>query len=88
MKKITTYLFFLISLLLGEYYPIIFVHRHNDDGSVITGWNTWLLPNSAMKRLLEEGYKGYTRGRPLNCTKNSSLIPTGGDTRKFYNFSF
>lgn len=41
-----------------------------------------------MKRLMEEGYKGYTKGRPLNCTKNSSLIPTMGDTKKFYNFSY
>lgn len=81
--------------------PIIFVHGQQGakDGKAKPkeAWKDWNPKDkpykSAMQKILEEGYGGYTAGmrsdgKPLNCHKNSSLTPTGGETRKIYNFSY
>jgi len=73
-----------------------------DDDKVfpIEGWKDWngagydLPPRneqpyrSAMDKIRIEGYGGYTPGEPFNCHLNTELIPTGGETRKIYNFSY
>lgn len=48
----------------------------------------WLYKSAMNKILLESNYGGYTEGSPLDCYKNSALQPTGGETRKIYNFSY
>jgi len=79
----------IVSLPLhGGYYPIIFVHGHNRHASCVDGWKEWRDPNSAMMRILSEHYGGYTAGEPRDCNKNTELSPTGGETKKIYNFSF
>ncbi|OPX18507.1 hypothetical protein BXT86_00935, partial [candidate division WOR-3 bacterium 4484_100] len=41
-----------------------------------------------MDKILTEHYGGYTAGDPLNCSIDSTPRPTGGETRKIYNFSY
>ncbi len=72
--------------------PIIFLHGHS------SGWKYWYstppdtekhhVDYTAMKKILDEAYHGYTPGQPLNCFENTNLTPTGGNTRKIYNFQY
>ena len=82
--------------------PIIFLHGQKgagDDNKVVPDdcWPDWNPDNepykSAMQRILEQHYGGYsagylTNGDSIDCDKNSVLQPTGGETRKIYNFSY
>ena len=60
------------------------------------GWGTWNPQNadssrehpSSMTDILDEHYGGYIAGDPLNCDKDSTPRPTGGNTRVIYNFSY
>ena len=67
------------------------------DATVNTGgWGTWNPQNadytrehsSSMTDILDEHYGGYVAGDPLNCDKDSTPRPTGGNTRVIYNFSW
>ncbi|MEO0137395.1 MAG: alpha/beta fold hydrolase [candidate division WOR-3 bacterium] len=83
--------------------PIIFIHgqRGGKDGDAKPEkcWPDWNGKDhgkpyhSAMDRILVEHYRGYgpgylTNGDSIDCDMNSSLTPTGGETRKIYNFSY
>ncbi|MEO0161729.1 MAG: alpha/beta fold hydrolase [candidate division WOR-3 bacterium] len=60
------------------------------------GWGTWYPRkrdgsfdyHTAMTKIIDSHYGGYTAGEPLNCDKNSNLSSTGTETRKIYNFSY
>ncbi len=78
--------------------PIIFVHgqkggkggKANPD-EAWPDWNgtDYNMPyRTAMDKILAEHYGGYTKGSPLDCHVNTELTPTGGETRKIYNFSY
>lgn len=63
---------------------------------IIGGFTTWYPMNTngslkyhtAMTRIIQSHYSGYSAGDPLNCDKDSTPRPTGGETRKIYNFSY
>ncbi len=75
------------------------VWPHQNQAKPEFAWRDWNgshyeLPGSpesyrtAMDKIRIESYGGYTPGSPFNCHKNSVLQPTGGETRKIYNFSY
>ena len=43
---------------------------------------------TVLDKIRIENYGGYTPGHPFNCHKNTELIPTGGEIKKLYNFSY
>ncbi|RKX70306.1 hypothetical protein DRP53_05395 [candidate division WOR-3 bacterium] len=89
-----------VFLARGADNPIIFVHGIH--GAHLLGgrikpkdcWPDWngidfgKPYRTAMDKILIEHYGGYTAGSPLDCHVNTELIPTGGETRKIYNFSY
>ncbi len=99
----------LLSLILtrsfyGSNCPIIFVHGQKgarDDNKVGPDdcWPDWngrvheMPYRTAMDRILEQHYNGYSAGYLINgdsidCHVNSSLASSVGNTKKIYNFSY
>jgi parallel beta-helix repeat protein len=68
--------------------PIIFLHGHNPFGELYNGFWTPGGYQTAMERIIENNYKNYTAGNPLNCNENTTIYDTPGNTRKIYNFSY
>jgi len=60
----------------------------------MSGWKYWYGTEeghtdcTAMNKIINEQYRGYTAGSPLNCDENSTLSSTGGNTKKIYNFQY
>jgi len=81
-------LFILTSSAKAGNCPIIFIHGHKSNPTSEEGFKTWRNQHSAMNSILNEQYKSYNAGVPLECDKNSVLQSTGGETRKIYNFSY
>jgi pimeloyl-ACP methyl ester carboxylesterase len=95
---------FLSTTILASDCPIIFIHGHkseavpeDNEDKTKGGWKTWyptetdgitLKHPTAMTRIIDSHYGGYTAGEPLHCDMNSTLSSTGGNTRKIYNFSY
>jgi hypothetical protein len=52
------------------------------------GTEEWHTDCTAMNKIINEQYRGYTAGSPLNCDENSTLSSTGGNTKKIYNFQY
>lgn len=91
MKRVIFLMILMCCLLMGEYYPIIFVHGHESSGDADVAWDTWNDPDktSAMWKILLENYKGYSPGvENINCYVDTYLPSTDGNTRKIYNFSY
>jgi len=96
MYGVITLWMIMISLPINaSSYPIIFLHGQIAKGDVWRSLQEWnrtssKLPQytSCMRKILNEGYGGYTEGSPLDCDKNSTLVSTGGNTKKIYNFSY
>jgi len=95
MKRISVVIFSLLYIpLWAADCPIIFVHGSKGGGLPSECWKDWhgalqdVPYTSAMERIINEEYKGYTAGTPLDCHVNTVLTPTGGETRKIYNFSY
>jgi len=88
--------FMFITVVYGGNYPIIFLHgqKGGDEAMPQKCWPAWngsghnMPYRSAMDKILTEHYRGYTKGSPLDCHVNTELAPTGGETRKIYNFSY
>ena len=74
-----------VSTSVVIHHPIIFIHGHTASND---GWRG-IDPSdtTAMVKILDEGYFGYTVGN-LNCDSSTILINTNGDTKKIYNFSY
>ena len=78
----------MISAVWAGEYPIIFLPGH------MSGWKYWNGTESghtdytAMKKIIDQQYGGYTAGSPLNCHENTTLSSTGGNTKKIYNFQY
>ncbi len=100
IRHIAVILLSLINLVLAATNPIIFIHGMEaaNQGHARPEWAyrewdgaetepPWLY-QSAMNKILSEGYGGYTAGSPLDCDMNSVPQSTGGETRKIYNFSY
>lgn len=65
--------------------PIIFVHGHENEPKPSVGWRTWKNEHSAMRKILNQNYRGYTLGG-LECDKTTTL--PSAPSRSIYNFSF
>jgi len=95
MKKFLLFVF-TINLSFAASNPIIFVHgqKGGKDAKPKKCWPDWNGADhgkpyrTAMDKILAEHYGGYTAGSPLDCHVNTELTPTGGETRKIYNFSY
>ncbi|MEO0268629.1 MAG: alpha/beta fold hydrolase [candidate division WOR-3 bacterium] len=83
------FLFNIFSLLYSGNVPIIFVHGNKAEGTSQSGFKTFNPDEyvSVMQNILNEHYRGYIAGVPLNCDKNTILSPMN-TTRVIYNFSF
>jgi hypothetical protein len=83
--------------------PVIWLHGQKKQampwdelGVNAGGWRTWNAQNadysrehsSSMTDILDEHYGGYIAGIPLNCSKDSTLESTNGNTKVMYNYSF
>ncbi|MEO0161731.1 MAG: hypothetical protein ABIL74_05615 [candidate division WOR-3 bacterium] len=98
IRQLPVLLFSLVIFALAGTNPIIFIHGQkgaaDGDAKPDSAWRDWhcalgnVTYRSAMEKILNEGYGGYTAGSPLDCDMNSSLASTGGETRKIYNFSY
>ena len=98
MKQFITYAVFIILLGVNASsdVPIIFVHGHKSEATSEYGWKTWyptdnngvLQYPTAMTKIINSHYGGYTAGSPLNCDIDSTPRPTGGNTKVIYNFSY
>lgn len=86
----------LTNTLFSSNCPIIFIHgqKGGDDAKPEKCWEDWngidfgKPYRTAMDKILAEEYGGYSPGDPLNCSIDSTPRPTGGETRKIYNFSY
>jgi len=84
------------NLLFAVSNPVIFVHgqKGGDKTKPYWCWPDWNGRDhnkpyrTAMDKILEVHYGGYTAGEPLDCHKNTELTSTGGETKKIYNFSY
>lgn len=99
ITKKSSYLILLLLLLFpivifAADYPIIFVHGIEGDPRPTIAWGTWNDPNSAMKKIINEGYDGYRWGKKSDgndadqCDKNTTLQGMGGDRKRIYHFSY
>ncbi|HID93166.1 MAG TPA: hypothetical protein EYP60_03620, partial [bacterium (Candidatus Stahlbacteria)] len=84
-------LFSILTSRLGmcKPFPIIFVHGNKGNPCSTEVWKTWNdeVYKSVMQKLLEEGYRDYQAGIPLNCHKGTWLGDTP-DWQRIYNFCF
>ncbi len=96
--KIIKYLIALI-LIFGTYinllaldYPIIAIHGIQQTPVASKGWKNWANTYSAIKKILNEEYKGYKWGLILSGDTASFCLDTTQlqsmpDTRRIYNCS-
>ena len=97
--KVIKYLIAII-LMFGIYvnllaldYPIIAIHGIQGTPVAESGWPTWANSYSAIKKILNEEYKGYKWGLTFSgdtanyCWGNTDL-QSMPDTRRIYNFSY
>ncbi|MCK4545207.1 hypothetical protein KAU43_06675, partial [candidate division WOR-3 bacterium] len=79
--------------LLASDYPIISLHGIQGFPVAEEGWKNWNNPYSAIKKILNEEYKGYKWGLILSGDTASFCLDTTQlqsmpDTRRIYNFSY
>ena len=98
--KIVKYLIALILIIFGTYtnilasdYPIIAIHGIQRIPIAEKGWAAWDSSYSAIKRILNEEYKGYKWGltsqgdSAFECC-STTILQSMPDTRRIYNFSY